>query len=233
MWSIVRWKCEFEGWLKLRYDWSLQFKIHISNRFLGVFVQSNGCVAAVHIEHLLWNMLITPKSCSIFSFTFGCKLSFRRKESKVLFCGEKKCDTKIQRYSDFLWNIVRWKCEFGEWLKLRYDWSPQFKIHIFNRFLGVFVQSNGCVAAVHIEHLLWSMLIAPKSCAIFSFTFGCKLSFRRKESKVLFCGEKKIWYKNWKVVRFFVKYCSLKMWIWGVIETAVGLISSIQNSYFQ
>ena len=135
MWSIVRWKCEFEGWLKLRYDWSLQLKIHISNRFLGVFVQSNGCVAAVHIEHLLWNMLITPKSCSIFSFTFGCKLSFRSKESKVIFFVMKR--NVIQKFKSipifceilFVENVdlgSDWNCGMIDLLNSKFIFSIDF-----------------------------------------------------------------------------------------------------------
>ena len=117
------------------------------------------------------------------------KLSFRTKEWKIYFSWWKKAKEKIiQKLKGipiFQWNSVRWKCEFEEWLKLRYDWPPQFKIYIFNRFLGIFLQNNGCVAAVHIEHLLLNLIITQKSCALFSFFFGCKVQSGKNFSFII------------------------------------------------
>ena len=48
-------------------------KFVFSIDFWAFFVQSNWCVAAVHIEHLLLNMRTTQKSCALFHFLPGCK----------------------------------------------------------------------------------------------------------------------------------------------------------------
>jgi len=123
------------------------------------------------------------------------------------------------------------------------DWNcgridlPNSKFVFSIDFWAFFVQSYSCVAAVHIEHLLLNMRITQKSCILFHFLPGCK---NQKMFLPRFCHHVIVFLilniiqtNKLKIFRFFVEYCSLKIWIWGVIETAVGLISSIQNSYFQ